>query len=90
MAIIFKSKITFSLIAIFCFETISCIADIEGTLHRIAAPPKKKPSSGIPREAGVKPRAMPPLTAREGMALPDSELKSPQRIEGQSTGASPA
>jgi hypothetical protein len=90
MAIIFKSKITFSPGTIFCFRTISCIADIEGTLHRIAAPPKKKPSSGIPQEARVKPRSMPPLTAREGMAPRDSELKSPRRMEGQSTGASPS
>jgi hypothetical protein len=48
MAIIFKSKITFSPGAIFCFGTISNIADVEGTLHRIATPPKKKSSSGIP------------------------------------------
>jgi hypothetical protein len=45
MAIIFKSKINLNPGAMFCFETISCIADIEGTLHRIADPPKKRPSS---------------------------------------------
>jgi hypothetical protein len=78
MAIIFKNKITFSQGAIFCFGTISCIADIEGTLQRITALPKKKPSSGIPREAEGKPRAMPPLTAREGVALCKSGLKSPE------------
>jgi hypothetical protein len=89
MAIIFKNKITFSPGAIFCFGTISCIANIEGTLHHIAAPPKKKPSSGIPREAKVKPRAMPPLTAREGVAPRKSGLKSPRRMEGQSARASP-
>jgi hypothetical protein len=88
MAIIFKSKITFSPGAIFCFGAISCIANIEGTLHRIAAPPKKKPSSGIPREVGVKPRAMPLLTAREGMAPRKLKLKNPQRMESQSTEAS--
>jgi hypothetical protein len=89
MAIIFKSKITFSPGAIFCFGTISCVADIEGTLHRITTPPKKKSSSGIPQEARVKPRVMPPLTARQGMAPRKSGLKSPQRVEGQSTMASP-
>jgi hypothetical protein len=64
MAIIFKSKITFSPGAIFCFGTISCVANAQGTLHRIATPPKKKSSFGIPQEVGVKPRAVPPLIAR--------------------------
>jgi hypothetical protein len=90
MAIIFKSKITFSPGAIFCFGTISCVADIKGTLHRTTAPPKRKPSSEIPREARVKPQAMPPLTARQGTAPHKSELKSPWRMEVQSTRASPA
>jgi hypothetical protein len=90
MAITFKNQITIIPGAIFYFGAILCIADIEGTLHRIAAPPKKKPSSGIPQKARVKPRAMPPLTAREGMAPRKVELKSPQRMEGQSTMASPA
>jgi hypothetical protein len=68
MDIIFKSKITFNPGDILCFGTISCIAYIEGALHRIADSPEKKPSSGIPREAEVSLRAMLPLTAREGMS----------------------
>jgi hypothetical protein len=63
MAIIFKNKITFSPGANFCFGIISFVADVEGTLHHIVTPPKKKPSSGNPQEAGVKLRVMPPLTA---------------------------
>jgi hypothetical protein len=47
MAIIFKSKITFSRGAVLCFGTISCVADVEGTLHRIATPLEKKSSSPI-------------------------------------------
>jgi hypothetical protein len=39
MVVIFKSKITFSLGAVFCFGTISCVADVEGTLHHIATSP---------------------------------------------------
>jgi hypothetical protein len=89
MAVIFKSKITFSLGAIFCFGTILYVANVEETLHRTMALPKKKPSSGIPQEARVKPRAMPPLTAQQGMAPRKSELKSPRRMEGQSTRDSP-
>jgi hypothetical protein len=87
MAIIFKSKITLSPGAMFYFETISCIAGIEVTLHRIADPPDKRPSSGIPREAEASPRAMPPLTTREGMASRKSELKGSRRMQGQSAGA---
>jgi hypothetical protein len=42
MAVTFHSKITFLPGSMFCFGTISSIADEEGTLHRIADPPKKK------------------------------------------------
>jgi hypothetical protein len=42
MAITFHSKITLHPGSVFCFGTISFIADEEGTLHRIADPPKKK------------------------------------------------
>jgi hypothetical protein len=42
MAVTFHSKITFHPGSMFCFGTISSIADEEGTLHRIADPPKKK------------------------------------------------
>jgi hypothetical protein len=82
--------ITFSPGAILCFRTISCIADIEGTMHHITYPPKKKPSSEIPRKAEASPRAMPLLTAREGMASCKSELKSSRRMQDQQVGASPA
>jgi hypothetical protein len=50
MAITFKNKITLLLGAMFYFGTISCIADKEGTLHRIVDPPEKKPSSGSQSE----------------------------------------
>jgi hypothetical protein len=42
MAVTFHSKITLRPRSVFCFGTISSIADEEGTLHRIADPPKKK------------------------------------------------
>jgi hypothetical protein len=51
MAIDFKNKIALSLGAMFYFGTISCIADIEGTLHRVADTPEKRPTSEILREA---------------------------------------
>jgi hypothetical protein len=37
---------------VFCFGTISSVADEEGTLHRIVDPPKKKPSLKISGKAG--------------------------------------
>jgi hypothetical protein len=42
MAVTFHSKITLRPGSVFCFGTISSIADEEGTLRRIADPPKKK------------------------------------------------
>jgi hypothetical protein len=42
MAVTFHRKITLRPRSVFCFGTISSVADEEGTLHRIADPPKKK------------------------------------------------
>jgi hypothetical protein len=42
MAVTFHSKITVRPGSVFCFGTISSIADEEGILHRIADPPEKK------------------------------------------------
>jgi hypothetical protein len=89
MVVIFKNKITLSLGAIFCFGTISCIADIEGTRHRVADLPEKRPSSGIPREAEASLRAAPPLTAWWKMVPRKPGFRSPQKKKDQSVGASP-
>jgi hypothetical protein len=42
MAVTFHRNITLRPGSMFCFGTISSIADEEGTLHRIADPPRKK------------------------------------------------
>jgi hypothetical protein len=42
MAVTFHRKITLRPGSVFCFGTISSVADEEGTLHRIANPPRKK------------------------------------------------
>jgi hypothetical protein len=42
MAVTFHNKITLRPGSVFCFGTISSVVDEEGTLHRIADPPKKK------------------------------------------------
>jgi hypothetical protein len=61
MAITFQHKIILCPGSVFCFRTISSVADEEGTLHRIADPPERKPSSIISRKAGAKQeKAQPP------------------------------
>jgi hypothetical protein len=64
MAITSKCKIALCPRTMFCFGTISSIADEEGTLHRIADPPEKKLSSEIPRGARAEQRVAPPPVSR--------------------------
>jgi hypothetical protein len=64
MAITSKCKIALRPGTMFCFGTISSIADEEGTMHRVADPPEKKFSSEIPREARAEQRVAPPPTSR--------------------------
>jgi hypothetical protein len=65
----------------FCFGTISSVADEEGTLHRIADPPKRKPSSIIFGKAGTKQEiAQPPaLRAKTTSCKPGAENLFTQR-----------
>jgi hypothetical protein len=61
MAITFRHKIILRPGSVFCFGTISSIADEEGTLHRIADPPERKSSSRISEKIGAKQgKAQPP------------------------------
>jgi hypothetical protein len=62
MAITFHNKITFCPGSMFCFGTISSIADEEGTLHRIADPPRKKSPLTNPEDTG---EAQPPALRRK-------------------------
>jgi hypothetical protein len=75
MAITFQHKITLRPGSVFCFGTISSVADEEGTLHRIVDPPEKKPSLKISRKAGTKPEiAQPPaLQAKTTSCKPGAE-----------------
>jgi hypothetical protein len=60
--------ITFNPREVFHLRPISCIADQEAALHRIADPSKKKPSLGTPKATPRKPRVAPtriPPVARE-------------------------
>jgi hypothetical protein len=57
MAVTFHSKITLRPGSVFCFRTISSVADEEGTLHRIVDPPEKKSPPTNSENAG---EAQPP------------------------------
>jgi hypothetical protein len=88
MSVIFKNKITLNPGVVFRFGTISYIADIKVTLHRIVDPPKKRPSSGILREAKASLQVTPLLTAQGKVATRKPELKSPRKMKGQTVRAS--
>jgi hypothetical protein len=81
MAITFQHKIVLRLVSMFCFRTISFVADEEGTLHRIADPPERKPSSTISEKAGAKQeKAQPPaLRAKTTSCKPRAEGPSTRR-----------
>jgi hypothetical protein len=73
MAVTFHSKITFRPGSVFCFGTISSIANEEGTLHRIADPPEKKSPPTNSENIG---EAQPPAL-RKKIAFGKSGAKSP-------------
>jgi hypothetical protein len=81
MAITFQHKIILHPGSVFCFRTISSVADEEGTLHRIADPPERKPSSTIYGKAGAKQeKAQPPaLRAKTTSCEPEAEDPSTRR-----------
>jgi hypothetical protein len=62
MAVTFHGKITVRPRSVFCFGTISSIADEEGILHRIADPPEKKSPPTNPENAG---EAQPPALRKK-------------------------
>jgi hypothetical protein len=69
MAITFHSKITLRPGSVFCFGTISSIADEDGTLHRIADPPKKSLLQQTPK-----------IPKKRNLQL--SEKRSPSESQG--------
>jgi hypothetical protein len=81
MAITFQHKIILRPGSVFCFRTISSMADEEGTLHRITDPPERKPSSIISGKAGAKQEKMQPpaLRAKTTSYKPGAEDPSTRR-----------
>jgi hypothetical protein len=81
MAVTFQHKIVLRPRSVFCFGTISSVADEEGTLHHVADPPEKKSSSKISRKIGAKQeKAQPPaLRARTTFSKLGAEGPSTRR-----------
>jgi hypothetical protein len=81
MAITFQHKIVLRPGSVFCFRTISSIADEEGTIHHIADPLEKKPSSTISRKIGAKQEKVQPpaLRAKTTSCKPGTEGPSTRR-----------
>jgi hypothetical protein len=83
MAVTFQHKIILRPGSVFCFGTISSVADEEGPLHRIADPPERKSSSKISEKIGAKQgKAQPP-------ALREKVTFSKLGAEGPSTRRTP-
>jgi hypothetical protein len=77
MAVTFYSKITLRPGSVFCFGTISSIADEEGTLHRIADPPKKKSTPTRSENIGVRKEKAQRPALRKKIALGKPGAESP-------------
>jgi hypothetical protein len=77
MAVTFHRKITLRPGSVFCFGTISSIADEEGTLHRIADPPKKKSTPTRSENIGVKKEKAQPPALRKKIAFDKPGAEGP-------------
>jgi hypothetical protein len=64
MDVTFQHKTTPCPGSVFCFGTISSVEEEEGTLHRIADPPERKPSSIISGKVGTKQEIVQPPALR--------------------------
>jgi hypothetical protein len=77
MVVTFHRKITLRPGSVFCFGTISSIADEEGTLHRITDPPKKKSTPTCSENVGVRKEKAHPPALRKKIAFGKPGAKSP-------------
>jgi hypothetical protein len=77
MAVTFHRKITLRPGSVFCFGTISSVADEEGTLHHIADPPKKKSPPTYSENIGVKKEKAQPPALRKKIAFSKPGAEGP-------------
>jgi hypothetical protein len=78
MAVTFHRKITLRPGSLFCFGTISSVADEEGTLHRIADPPKEKSPPTNSENIGVRKEKAQPPALRKKIAFSKPGAEGPQ------------
>jgi hypothetical protein len=77
MAVTFQHKITLRPGSVFCFGTISSVADEEGTLHRIADPPRKKSPPTTSENVEVRQGKAQPPALRRKIAFSKPEAEGP-------------
>jgi hypothetical protein len=77
MAVTFQRKITLRPGSVFCFGTISSVADEEGTLHRIVDPPRKKSPPATSKNIGVRQGKAQPPTLRKKIAFSKPGAEGP-------------
>ena len=77
MAITFHRKITLRPGSVFCFGTISSVADEEGTLHRITDPPRKKSPPTTSENVGVRQGKAQPPALRKKIAFSKPGAEGP-------------
>jgi hypothetical protein len=85
MVVTFQHKIILRPGSIFCFGTISSVEDEEGTLHRLADPPERKPSSEVSRKIGARQeKVQPPTLLKRTIKLIFLHLHPQRRTERRS------
>jgi hypothetical protein len=77
MAVTFQRKITLRPGSVFCFGTISSVADEEGTLHRIVDPPRKKSPPAASENIGARQGKAQPPTLRKKIAFSKPGAEGP-------------
>jgi hypothetical protein len=77
MAVTFHRKITLRPGSVFCFGTISSVADEEGTQHRIADPPRKKSPPTTSENVGVRQGKAQPPALQKKIAFSKPEGRGP-------------
>jgi hypothetical protein len=77
MAVTFHRKFTLRPESVFCFGTISSVADEEGTLHRIAGPPRKKSPPTNSKNIGVRQEKAQPPALRKKIAFSKPGAEGP-------------
>jgi hypothetical protein len=77
MAITFQHKIILRPGSMFCFGTISSVADEEGTLHRIADPPRRKSPPTTSKNIGAKQGKAQPPALRKKIAFSKPGAEGP-------------